>query len=128
MGLDYAIDAARGVVTITGDCAGATEWDVLLARAIADPGWRPGLVALLDQRHGRQSLDVAAVVETMAVVFRMWPLLGLRRAAIVARSDVLAPALVAHALADAEHIPIHTFTSSDVALEWLAAGDVPNGM
>jgi hypothetical protein len=127
MGLEYAIDRARSLITITGECAGAREWEALLVRALADPEWRPGLVALRDSRRRGVPVDVATVVETMAVVLRMWPSLRLRRAAIVTESVVPSPALVAHALADAENVPIRSFTSYDVAIDWLAGADVPNG-
>jgi hypothetical protein len=122
MGLSYTIDDALRLVTITGEYADAAEWHALLTRVLADPRHRPGLAFLRDLRGGTTPVNAATVVGIMRVVREFWTPLGLTRAAILMPREMDPPALVAHAIADAENIPIQAFTSYDAAIDWLRAG------
>ena len=122
MPLTFSIDAARGVVTITGDYAEAGEWRVLLAAVAQDPAYRRGFSFIRDLRASAHPVGAEAVVGIIAVVRQFWGALGARRAAIVTRPGIDNPAVIAHALAEHEHIPLRTFTSYDDALAWLEEG------
>lgn len=119
MALSYRIDPAQRIVTITGDYAEATEWRTLLAAVAADPAYGPGFSFIRDLRASTHPVSAEAVIGIIAVVRAFWPLLGARRAAIVTRPGIDDAALVAHALADDEHIPLRAFTSYDDAAAWL---------
>lgn len=121
MGLSYSIEEALNLIVITGEYADAPEWERLMVRVVADPRRRPGCIVLRDQRGGTRPVDAATVIAIMAVVRRYWEKLDMRRAAILMQPDRDSPALVAHAVADAENLPIRAFTSYDVALEWLTS-------
>ena len=123
MALEYSIDQTRNLIEITGEYADAAEWERLLSRVAADPRRRPGCIVLRDQRGGTTPVDPATVIAIMEVVERFWPALGIRRAAIVMQPHRDSPALVAHAVADSENLPIQAFASYDAALEWLTAPD-----
>ncbi len=125
MPLQYRIDAAQQLVTITGEYAQPEEWKELLARVLNDPRRRPGFAFLRDLRDATTPVDAATVVGIIDVVRRYWPQLQPSRAAIVTPRDVDPAALVAHALADAQHIPLQAFTSYEEALTWLHEGTVP---
>jgi hypothetical protein len=117
--LSYSIDEAEQLVTITGEYSAAEDWNDLLGRILADPRRRPGFAFLRDLRDATRPVDVATVVGIIAVVRQFWPRLQPRRAAILTRNDIDAPALVAHALADAENLPLQAFNSHDAAMAWL---------
>jgi hypothetical protein len=119
MALSYSIDEAAQLVTITGDYSAAQEWHDLLGRILADPRRRPGCAFLRDLREAQHPVDAATVVRIIAVVRQFWPHLLPRRAAILTRDNIDPAALVAHALADAENLPIQTFNSHDAAMAWL---------
>ena len=122
MPLIYAIDAELGVVTITGEYAAADEWQELLARLLADPRRKAGMGFLRDLRGATRPVDVETVLGIVRVVSRFWPQLQPSRAAVLTPLAIDPAALVAQALADAEHIPLRTFTSYDEALTWLRQG------
>lgn len=122
MGLTYTIDEARNFILITGDYADAPEWHRLLTAVLADQRRKPGCVVLRDQRGGTKPVDASTVVAIMELVRRFWNQLAIRRAAIVMPRELDPPALVAHAIADAENMPIRAFTSYDAAVEWLIQG------
>jgi hypothetical protein len=119
MGLSYTIDEAAQLVTITGEYSAADDWQELLARVLADPRRRPGFAFLRDLREATHPVDAATVIGIIAVVRQFWPHLRPSRAAILTRHDIDPAAMVAHALADAENIPLQAFNSYDVAMEWL---------
>ena len=119
MPLSYRIDRDRRVVTITGDYAEPAEWRVLLAGLAADPNLTPGCGFLRDLRASAHPVSAEAVVGIIAVVRQFWNVLGVRRAAIVTRRGIDPPAMVAHALAEDEQLPLRTFSSYDDALAWL---------
>ena len=120
MPLAYQIDSGAGLVTITGDYALPPEWRVVLDQVRRDPAFRPGLAFLRDLRESRHPVDAAAVEGIIAVVRELWNTLGVRRAAMVTRARVDIPAVMAHALAESEGIPLRTFTHIEEALAWLA--------
>lgn len=122
MALAYTIDETRNLVLITGEYADAAEWGRLLTEVVADPRRRPGCVVLRDLRGATKPVDAATVVAIMDVVRRFWRTVEIRRAAIVMRHDLDPPALVAHAIADAENLPLQAFTSYEAALDWLMRG------
>ena len=130
MALSYTIDTDRNLIVITGEYADAREWERLLTLVLADPQRRPGCCVLRDQRGGTTPVDAATVVLIMDVVRRFWSRLEVRRAAIVMARELDPPALVAHAIADADNIPIQAFTSYEAALDWLMgagrSGDQPS--
>jgi hypothetical protein len=124
MPLHYTIDPARRLVTITGEYSQPEEWRDLLRRVLSDPRRQPGFAFLRDLRGATTPVDAATVVGIIAVVRRYWPQLRPSRAAIVTPLEIDPAALVAHALADAQHIPLRTFTSYEDAMEWLGGGEV----
>ena len=117
--LSYTIDEARGLITITGDYADPAEWERLLTALETDPRRPEAPLILRDQRGGTTPVDAATVVGIMEVVRRFWSRLRIRRAAVLMPRDMDPPALIAHALADAENIPIQAFTTYDAAIDWL---------
>lgn len=119
MPLDYAIDTDTRLITITGEYSDANEWRVLLARVLADPRRKPGFGFLRDLRGATKPVDAETVVQIMDVVRRFWPQLQPSRAAILTNSSENPAALVAHALADAQQLPMRAFNSYDEALTWL---------
>jgi hypothetical protein len=122
MPLAYTIDTNQQIITITGEYAEASEWRELLGRILADPQRRPGFAFLRDLRAATTPVDTQTVVAIIEVVRRFWPQLQPSRAAIVTPLNVDPAALVAHALADAQHLPLQAFNSYDSALEWLQEG------
>ena len=68
-------------------------------------------------------VDADTVVQIMEVVRRFWPQLQPSRAAILTRHDEDPAALVAHALADEERLPMRAFNSLDEAMAWLREGE-----
>jgi len=122
MPLRYTIDTTRQLVTITGEYAQAEEWRELLGQVLNDPRRRPGFAFLRDLREATTPVDAATVVGIIDVVQRYWPHLQPSRAAIITPREIDPAALVAHALADDQHLPLETFTSYDEAMEWLRAG------
>lgn len=131
MPLHYTIDTARRLVTITGEYSQPEEWRDLLRRVLSDPRREPGFAFLRDLRGATKPVDAATVVGIIAVVRRYWPQLRPSRAAIITPLGIDPAALVAHALADAQHMPLRAFTSYDDAMEWLrgpAAGEDVNDL
>jgi hypothetical protein len=117
--LTYTIDPAERLIVITGEYAEAAEWRELLGRVLADPRRQPGFAFLRDLREATRPVDAATVVGIIEVVRRFWPLLQPSRAAIVTPHAFDTAALTAHALADAERLPLEAFTSYEAALAWL---------
>jgi hypothetical protein len=122
MPLTYRIDGAKGIVTITGDYAEAADWRVLLGTVAQDPNYRRGFSFIRDLRASANPVSAQAVVGIIAVVGEFWAQLGVRRAAIVTRPGIDDPAVIAHALAADEHIPLRAFTSYDDAVRWVREG------
>ena len=120
MTLTYRIDVEQGLVTISGDYAAPDEWRALLNDVKRDPLCRPGFAFLRDLRRSAHPVTPETVVGIIAVVRELWSQLGVRRAAMVTRPGIDIPAMVAHALAEVEQIPLRVFTSYDEALQWLA--------
>ena len=129
MALVYDIDAGRRLVTITGDYAEPAEWRSLLTRIAADPRYGGGFSFLRDLRASARPVDADAVAGIIAVVRQMWDRLSAHRAAILTRPgvDVQTPALIAHALAEDQNLPLRAFDSMEDALQWLGAGLERNG-
>jgi hypothetical protein len=122
MPLHYTIDEAQQLITITGEYADAAEWKGLLGQIVGDPRRRPGYAFLRDLRDATTPVDAATVVGIIEVVQKFWPLLQPSRAAVLTPRELDPAAFVAHALADAQHMPLQAFTSLQEALEWLRAG------
>ena len=119
MPLTYRIDPVRRIVTVTGDYADAEAWRALLSEVAADPEYRRGSSFLRDQRASENPVSAETVVRIIAVVREFWQALGVHRAAILTRPGLTDPAVIAHALADDEHIPLRAFTNYDEAVSWL---------
>ena len=119
MPLSYSIDPARQIVTITGDYTDAEGWRVLLGAVAADPGYQRGFGFIRDLRASDHPVDVKTVMGIIAVVREFWPVLGVRRAAMVTRLGIDTPATVAEALAQDERVALRAFTSYDDAVEWV---------
>jgi hypothetical protein len=119
MPLTYRIDPAEGLVIITGDYTEAAGWRVLLGAVAADPVFRPGFNFIRDLRASTHPVDAETVIGIIAVVREFWGVLGAHRAAIVTRPGIDNPAVIAHALADHEHLPLRAFTSYDDAVAWV---------
>jgi hypothetical protein len=119
--LAYRIDPAARIVTITGDYAEAAEWRRLLTALMDEKRFGPGFSFIRDLRTSEHPVSAETVVAIIAVVREFWDRLGARRAAIVTRPGIDNPAMVAHALADHEHIPLRAFTSYEDAVAWLYA-------
>lgn len=123
MPLSYTIDPARRLITIEGEYADAEQWKSLLARVLSDPQRQPGFAYLRDLRGATTPASAATVVGVMEVVRSYWPRLQASRAAILTPLAFDAAAMTAHAIADAEHLPLKVFSSYDEAVEWLCGGD-----
>jgi hypothetical protein len=122
MPLDYTIDAGRRLITIVGEYSDANEWRSLLARVLDDPRRKPGFAFLRDLRDATTPVDAETVVQIMEIVRRFWPQLRPSRAAILTKPEEDPAALVAHALADTQQLPMRAFDSYDEALAWLSEG------
>ena len=122
MALDYHIDPDDRLITITGEYAGAEEWQALLARVLQDPQLRPGCAFLRDLRGATAPVNAAAVVGLMDAVRRFWPLLQPSRAAVLTTREFDPAALAAHALADTHGLPLRMFGDYDSAMAWLREG------
>ena len=122
MALDYRIDSGERLITITGEYAGAEEWQALLNRILQDPQLQPGCGFLRDLRAAMTPVDAAAVVGLMDAVRRFWPLLKPCRAAVLTTRQFDPAALAAHALADTHGLPLRTFNDYDNAIAWLREG------
>ena len=123
MALAYEIDAGRRLIVITGEYSDADEWRSLLVRVLSDPRRKPGFAFLRDLRSATTPVDADTVVRIMEVVRRFWPQLQPSRAAILTKHDEDPAALVAHALADAQELPMRAFNSYDEAMAWLQAAE-----
>jgi hypothetical protein len=119
MSLAYEIDVGQRLIVITGEYSDADEWRTLLATALSDPRRQPGFGFLRDLRSAMTPVSADTVVRIMDVVRRFWPQLQPSRAAILTKHDEDPAALVAHALADAQQLPIRAFNSYDEAMAWL---------
>lgn len=123
MPLAYSIDPDQQLVTITGDYSDAAEWMRLLNAILTDPQLGRGFGFLRDLREATNPVSPATVVGIIEVVRRLWPKLQPSRAAILTPREVDAAALVAHALADAQHLPLRVFRTHDEAMAWLKGGE-----
>jgi len=123
MSLSYTIDPDQRLITITGEYAQPEEWKALLARILNDPRREPGFAFLRDLRSATAPVDAETVVGIMDVVRRFWPLLQPSRAAVLTPLDFDPAALTAHAIADAERIPLAVFRSYEEAVDWLKGID-----
>jgi hypothetical protein len=94
-----------------------------LQQVLKDPDRQPGFAFLRDLRDATVPVDAATVVGIIEVVRTFWPLLQPSRAAILTPRQFDTAALTAHALADAQQMPLEAFTSYEAAIEWLHAGD-----
>ena len=121
MALSYRIDSE--IVTIVGDYAEPDEWRTLLNTIAADPDYRPGFCFLRDLRESIHPVSAQSVIGIIAVVREFWHTLGVRRAAIVTGFIPADPALIAHALAEDEHIPLRAFRTYSDAVAWLSESD-----
>jgi hypothetical protein len=121
MPLAYRIDSGERIVTITGDYAQPAEWRRLLTDVTRDERFGPGFSFIRDLRASEHPVSPEAVIGIIGVVQEFWGKLGAHRAAIVTRPGIDNPAMVAHALADHEHIPLRAFTSYDDAIAWIRA-------
>jgi hypothetical protein len=119
MSLAYEIDAGRRLIVISGEYSNANEWRSLLVKVLSDPQRKPGFAFLRDLRSATTPVDADRIVQIMEVVRRFWPQLQPSRAAILTKHDDDSAALVAHALADFQQLPIRAFNSYDEALAWL---------
>ena len=117
--LSYVIDSDRRLITISGEYADAAEWNRLLTAVLNDRSLQPGFAFLRDLRGATDPVDPATVVGIIDVVRRFWPKLQATRAAILTPRDVDPAALVAHALADAQHLPLQVFRTYEEAIAWL---------
>jgi hypothetical protein len=122
MPLAYTIDPQARLVTITGEYAAAEEWNQLLGRILRDPRRGTGFVYLRDLREATTPVGAETVVGIIRVVRRYWTELQAVRAAVLTPRQFDPAALVAHALADAQEIPLRVFTSEEEALAWLRQG------
>ena len=122
MPLAYSIDRLQRVITISGEYSNADDWRDVLERILADPHCEPGYAYLRDLREATRPVDAATVVSIIDVVRRFWPTLQPSRVAVVTAMSVDPAALVAHALADAQRMPLQAFNSYDAALDWLRRG------
>ena len=122
MPLEYRIDSDQRVVTITGDYADAEGWRAMLSAVLHDPAYRPGFSFLRDLRESAHPVSSHTVMAIVAVVREYWTKLGAHRAAIVTRRAGSDPAVIAHALAEYEHLPLKAFNSYDEAMAWLREG------
>ena len=120
MALAYQIEETKKLVTITGDYAEPVEWRLLLEQVRADPRLQPGMAFLRDLRYSLHPVDAQTVIGIIAVVRELWTSVGARRAAMVTRPGIDVPAVIAHALAEVEQIPLRAFTSYDDAIAWLS--------
>ncbi len=125
MPLIYRIDATTGIVTITGEYAQAAEWRQLLARIAQDPQYQRGFSFIRDLRASEHPVSAETVIAIIGVVREFWGKLGAHRAAIVTRRGIDNPAMVAHALADLEDIPLRAFSALEDALAWVRGSDEP---
>jgi len=119
MALDYQIDAVDRIVTITGDYTDGAGWRTLLTAVAGDPDYRRGFGFLRDVRSSEHPVDAATVMGIIAVVREFWDVLGVTRAAILTRRTVDNAAVMAHALAEEEHLAIRAFNSYEDAVRWL---------
>lgn len=119
MALQYDIDPAQRIVTITGDYAEPEEWRVLLAAVAEDPKYPGGYGFLRDVRASAHPVTAQSVMGIIAVVQEFWQRLNVRRAAVLTRPSIDAPAMIAHALAEDRRLPLRAFTSYDDAVAWL---------
>ena len=119
MPLAFTIDPDNRVVIITGDYADASAWRALLGALVNDPRYQRGSSFIRDVRDSLNPVDVATVMGIITVVKEYWGVLGAHRAAILMSPRDDGPALVAHALADHQHLPIRAFTSYQEAMDWL---------
>jgi hypothetical protein len=124
MPLSYAIDPTQRLVTISGEYADADEWARLLNDVLRDPMREAGFGFLRDLRGATKPVDAATVVQIVAVVRRLWPLLQPTRAAILTPHRLDAAAFVAQALSESQQLPLRVFQSFDEAIAWLN-GDEP---
>jgi len=122
MPLSYAIDADQRLITITGEYAHPGEWADLLQQVLDDPRRQPGFAFLRDLRAATAPVDADAVIGIIDVVKKFWPRLQPSRAAILTPRRFDSPALIAHALADLEDIPLRMFIDHSSALLWLREG------
>ena len=119
MALQYVIDPARRLTTITGEYAAPEEWTALLGAILVDPEWQPGFAFLRDLRAATTPVDAATVIRIMEVVKQFWPLLRPTRAAILTPREFDPAVMTAHALADTDRLPVRMFSTIETALEWL---------
>jgi hypothetical protein len=124
MSLAYEIDPDRRLIIITGEYSDADQWRSLLVRVLSDPRRKPGFAFLRDLRSATTPVDADTVVKIMEVVHRFWPQLKPSRAAILTKHDEDPAALVAHALADAQQLPMRAFNSYDEAIGLAARQNV----
>jgi hypothetical protein len=122
MPLVYHIDVAQQLVTITGEYADAAEWQRVLGEVLRDPRLEPGFAFLRDLREATTPVNAGIVVGVMDVIRRFWPQLQPSRLAVLAPREVDPAAMVAHAIADAENIPLRMFRNVEDALAWLREG------
>jgi hypothetical protein len=120
--LDYSVDPDERLIVITGEYSDASEWRVLLAKVLGDTRIKPGFAFLRDLRTATKPVEAETVVQIMEVVRRFWPHLRPTRGAILTKQSEDRAALVAHALADAQQLPIRMFNSYEEAMTWLREG------
>src|SRR5829696_4329680 len=116
MPLTYVIDPSQRIITITGDYAEPDEWRVLLTAIAADARVAGEYGFLRDLRASAHPVGADAVIGIIAVVRQFWTVLGARRAAILTRPGIDLPAMIAHALAEDQHLPLRAFNSYDDAV------------
>ena len=124
--LRYTIDTSQHLVTITGEYSGPAAWEALLTRILNDPERKPGFAYLRDLRGAMTPVDAATVVSVIEVVRSFWSRLEPSRFAVLSSRERESVAFVAHAVADAQGIPLQTFDSYEEAMSWLKESARPS--
>ena len=121
--MDYAIDAARGIVRLRNNrIAPFPEWEETMERIRQDPGFRPGMPFLLDRR-GNTEVPSPTQLE-LRVAYMRRALAGSRWAVVVTAAAEYGMARMASAIGrlGAGSVELEVFTDLGAAERWLVGG------
>jgi len=125
MPLTYEIDTELGIVRITAQGTPSTqEQAALAAQWTQDPGYRPGMPILLDNRLRTEPSDKAHIAEVTTEAQRATFLQkGTRCAVVVATDAEFGMTRMFGSLSEEKPLVTKPFRDISAAEQWLLSGD-----